>query len=78
MHLLKYKFYKTILKFNYFKICCFHYKKMLGYIYSFIIWSKQVYSPLRIKDAYAYKWYDSPMNMKIIKSKQNEEYDHLL
>ena len=51
---------------------------MLGYIYSFIIWSKQVYSPLRIKDAYAYKWYDSPMNMKIIKSKQNEEYDHLL
>ena len=50
---------------------------MLSYVLNFIVWSKKIYSPLRIDNSYAYMQYESQDKFRKQDSRR-EEYDKLL
>lgn len=50
---------------------------MLSYVLDLLAWSKRVYSPLRIDNAYAYMCYESPRHFAK-QERKRDEYDRLL
>ena len=50
---------------------------MLSYVLDLIAWSKRIYSPLRVDNAYAYMRYESPKHFRRQEHKR-DEYDRML